>query len=501
MMSRIFWLTILAAVALRGEDRCAGLRSLTSHEFSIATAVMIPATGNLPEHCRVIGQILPEVQFEVNLPAKWSGSFLMVGNGGYAGEPVGLSNRDGQRARAMGRGFALAATNTGHDAQAEPLGTFASNPQKMLDYAFRAVHVTAVTAKQIVAAYYGRAPQRSYFEGCSTGGRQGLIAAQRFPQDFDGIVVGAPVLNFTGTMVMYAWMARALAAAPLSSAKMKLVADRVYALCDEKDGLKDGLIDDPRRCDFSPKRDLPVCAGEDAATCFTQGQIASLEAIYGGVQSQGKTLFPGWPVGAEIADVSSSRPTPTGWNPWIIRDDGTPIGVMFAETFFQNMAFRQRDPKYDMAKFNFEKDPVRLDHVHRVLDATDPDLSAFKARNGKMVMYYGWADPGLNAMMGVNYYEDVMRTMGDSTTDFYRLFMVPGMFHCGGGVGPDRFDALAAVTEWVEKGKAPEQMKAAQMAAGKEVRTRPLCPYPEVALYKGSGSNDDAANFTCGTRR
>ena len=501
MMSRILPLTIFAAVALAAEDRCSALRSLTAHDFSIATAVMMPAAGNVPEHCRVVGQILPEIQFEVNLPAKWGGSFLMAGNGGYAGEPVGLPNRDGQRARIMSRGFALAATNTGHDAETEPLGTFAANPQKMLDYAFRAVHVTAVTAKQIIAAYYGRPPQHSYFEGCSTGGRQGLIAAQRFPEDFDGIVVGAPVLNFTGTMVMYAWMARALAAGPLTTAKLKMLAERVYTMCDDKDGVKDGLIDDPRRCDFAPRRDLPVCSGEDAPSCFTQGQIASLEAIYGGVQSQGKTFFPGWPVGAEIGDANSTRPTPSGWSPWIVADKGMPIGMVFAETFFRNMAFRQRDPNYDITKFNFEKDPPRLEYARRLLDATDPDLSAFKARNGKIVMYYGWADPGLNAMMGVNYYEDVMRTMGPSTADFYRLFMVPGMFHCAGGVGPDRFDALAALTEWVEKGQAPEQMKAARMVAGKEVRTRPLCPYPQAAVYKGSGSVDDAANFTCRVRQ
>jgi hypothetical protein len=505
MKARCLVVACLAACGLRAQDvdsfRCANLRGLTSYEFSVISAVVAPRSGEIPEYCRVRGQILPEVQFEVDLPAQWNGRFLMTGNGGYAGEDLDSSGRNAQRSRILNRGFALAATNTGHDAATEPLGAFAANPQKLIDYAFRAVHVTAETAKRIIGANYGRAPQRSYFEGCSTGGRQGLISAQRFPQDFDGIVVGAPVLNFTGTMVSYAWMARAFARSPIPISKLKLISDRIYARCDARDGLQDGLIDDPRQCDFSPRRDLPVCEGAGATNgCLTPGEVETLETIYGDVMSNGQRFFPGWPVGAEVAAPDARGQLSSGWLPWFVRENGPPISVMFGESFFRNMAFRERDPQYDFRKFDFDKDPARLDFIHRMLDATDADLSPFKARSGKIVMYYGWADPALNPIMGVEYYENVLKRMGSSTPEFFRLFMVPGMFHCMGGVGTDRFDALTALTEWVEQGRPPDQIRAARVVGGKEVRARPLCPYPQTAIYKGSGSIDDAANFSCGIR-
>lgn len=503
----IFLLAVLAVIAWAppaSAVACNELRSLTGYEFSVISARVVPASADVPEHCRVVGQILPEVMFEVDLPQNWNGRLVMVGNGGYAGEAVDTPARSGTRARLMSRGYAMTATNTGHDGQAEPLGTFAANPQKLVDYAFRAVHVTAMTAKQVLNAYYGRRAERSYFEGCSTGGRQALIEAQRFPQDFDGVVIGAPVLNFSGTMTMYAWMAKALAAAPIPTAKMKALADAVYAKCDAADGLKDGLIDDPRHCDFAPRRDLKTCgAGADAADCFTEGQIAALEAIYAGVKSNGKPFFPGWPVGAEIGGTGSGAgpAISTGWAQWIVRDDGPTISRMFAESFFRNLAFTPRQSDFELTKFDFDKDPARLEAIHRMLDATDTDLAAFRERGGKALMYYGWADPALNPMMGVNYYEDVLKRMGASTPDFFRLFMMPGVFHCSGGVGPDRIDALGALTTWVEKGTVPDRLRAAKLEAGKEVRTRPLCPYPQTAIYKGSGSVDDAANFTCGVRK
>ena len=482
------------AVLLSGlyaADRCADLRALTNFDASVISAILMPKSGSMPEYCLVNGQILPEVRFEIDLPTEWSGRLLTVGNGGYAGESLDSPQRYGQRLRALSRGFALAATNTGHDGVTEPLGTFATNSQKLIDYAFRAVHVTTLFLKQAVQTYYGRAAGRSYFEGCSTGGRQGLIEAQRFPQDFDGIVAGAPVLNFSGTMVSYAWMLRALAASPIDTRKLKLLADKVYEHCDAADGLKDGLIDDPRHCDFAPRRDLPPCAeGADNPDCFTSGQIAALEAIYGGTQSRGKPYFPGMPLGSE-----------GGWSPWIVRENGPTIGRLFGETFFRFLAFPKPDPNYDISKFDFDKDPPRLEAIHKMLDAMDADLSAFKARHGKLIMYFGWADPALNPMMGVTYYESVLKTMGESTGEFFRLFMVPGMYHCGGGVGPDRFDAFQALTDWVERGTAPDQIRAARVAGRKEVRTRPLCPYPQSAVYKGSGSIDDAQNFSCQVRQ
>jgi feruloyl esterase len=472
---------------------CGDLRSLTNYGMSIASALLVPATADAPEHCRVSGQVLPQVGFEVGLPTQWNGRLYMFGNGGYAGEALDSPARRATAARAMRLGYAAAETDTGHSAATEPLGTFAADRQKLLDYAFRSLHVTAEAAKLLVRSYYGGPPTRSYFEGCSTGGRQGLTLAQRFPADFDGIVVGAPVLNFSGTMMAYANDVQALRAAPIPAAKLPLLADKIYAQCDEKDGLKDGVIDDPRRCGFQPSRDLPQCDGADQPGCFTGGQIASLDRIYGDLMSQGKRIFPGWPVGAEIAGPNGR----SGWDGWIVRDGAPTTEVAFSETFFRYLAFSKPAPAYDLSQFDLDRDPSRLEAIHQVLDATDPDLSRFEQRGGKILMYAGWADPALNPLMGVEYYEQVWQRMGAGTAGFFRLFMVPGMFHCSGGVGADTFDKLGPLADWVEHGAAPDAITASRVIGGKVVRTRPLCAYPEVARYKGSGSTDDAANFAC----
>jgi feruloyl esterase len=482
-------------MAVQPKCACSDLRSLTSYEFSIESATLMAASAESPERCRVRGQIMPEIQFEVNLPATWNRRFYMFGNGGYAGESQDALNRVAQRNQAVRQGFVVADTNTGHDAAAEPLGTFAQNSQKLLDYGFRSIHMTAVTGKRIAQEYFGTVPTWSYFEGCSTGGRQALILAQRFPADFDGIVAGAPVLNFTGTMMGYAQTTQALSQSPIPYAKLSLLAARIYALCDEKDGLKDGLIDDPRRCDFRPARDLPKCAeGADQPDCFTAAQITTLEKIYGDVMSRGKRIFPGWPVGAEAAGPNGR----SGWDNWIINEKGQPtISASFGETFFRYLAFPQKNPNYTLASFDFEKDPPRLEWIHNLLDATDPDLSRFMRRGGKLLMYFGWADPALNAQMGVDYYESVFQQMGEETPRFFRLFMVPGMFHCGGGVGCGNFDKLTPLIQWVEQAVAPEKLVGSRIIDGKVVRTRPLCPYPQVAKYNGSGNPDDASNFVC----
>ena len=497
---RIGLVVLIPASGLRAQELkapvagCSDLRAATNYEFSIASAVLVPESAEAPQHCRVTGQVLPQVGFEVSLPARWNGRLYMFGNGGYAGEPLDSGNRAGTRSRALKQGYAVAQTDTGHSADREPLGTFAADRQKLLDYAFRSLHITAETAKSLARIYYGAAPTRSYYEGCSTGGRQGLILAQRFPGDFDGVVVGAPVLNFTGTMVSYARMTQALEKAPIPVSKLKLLATRVYAQCDAKDGLSDGLIDDPRRCGFDPARDLPQCEpGADTAECFTAGQIASLQTIYSDVMVNGSRYFPGWPVGSE-ATLPNGR---SGWEGWFINSSGPSTQVAFATAFFRYLAFAKPDPEYDLARFAVDRDMPRLGAIHEILDATDPDLSRFRQRGGKILMYFGWADPALNARMGVEYYEQVTQRMGADTPGFFRLFMVPGMFHCGGGVGPDQFDKLGPLTDWVERGAAPDALPARRVVNGSVTRTRPLCAYPEVARYKGSGSIDDAASFAC----
>ena len=475
---------------LAPKQACAALASQTSYDFSILSAAVVPASADAPEYCRVLGIIQPEVRFEVNLPAAWNGRLYMFGNGGYAGEALDGQGRQAGARRALGKGFATAQTNTGHDAAAEPLGTFASSPQKLVDYAFRAVHVTIVTAKSLAQAYYATPAARAYFDGCSTGGRQGLISAQRFPDDFDGIVNGAPVLNFSATMIGYVQDQRALAAAPLSADAIKTVGDAVLAKCDAVDGVKDGVIDDPRRCAFKPSADIPACAGDAAAAgCLTSGQIRTVNAIYAPVVRNGVEMFPGWPVGAE-----------PGWTPWFTAPNGKGIQWNFGEAYLKYIAFGRPNLTYDWLTFNASTDLDKIQPARALIDATDPDLSRFKARGGKIVSYFGWADPALNPLMGVGYYESVVKTMGPSTRDFYRLFMVPGMSHCSGGAGTSTFDALTPLVQWVEKGVAPDTIPASRLADGRPVRTRPLCPYPQTAIYKGSGSTDDAANFTCGVR-
>ena len=479
---------------------CASLVSLTGYEFSILSATVMPGSADAPEYCRVSGLIQPEVRFEVNLPTSWNGRLYMFGNGGYAGEALDAPARLTTARRALARGFAAVQTNTGHDAAAEPLGSFAQSPQKFADYASRAVHVTVVTAKRVLQAYYNAPPRHAYWDGCSTGGRQGLIEAQRFPDDFDGVLAGAPVLDFSGTMISYSAIQRSLAAASLPPAKLRLLSDAVYAKCDAADGLKDGVIDDPRACGFSPAADLPRCSGDaDAADCFTSSQARALESVYAVVRRGGSDFFPGWPAGAE---TSAAAGGPSGWLPWFVVPAGAPAGgrpiqANFGETFFRFMAFGAPKPQYDWLTFNLETDLDKIEPARALLDATNPDLSRFKARGGKMITYFGWADPALNPLMGVRYYESVMRLGGSSTADFYRLFMVPGMFHCGGGIGTSVFDAFTPLVEWVEKGTAPQTIAAARVVDGKTVRSRPLCPYPQVAKYKGTGSVDETANFSC----
>lgn len=474
---------------------CEALRALTGHDFTIETTAVVPASAGVPEYCLVKGQILPEIRFEVTLPARWNRRFLMTGNGGFAGESLDAPSRANPRSLAARRGFVLAMSNTGHDAATEPLGSFAVNRQKLLDFAFRSLPVTADAGKKIAASFYGAAPSKSYFEGCSTGGRQGLILAQRFPELFDGIVAGAPVLAHTGTLVKFLQRERAMAVAPVPPAKVEALASRIYGLCDDKDGLKDGLIDDPRRCDFRPSRDLPACpAGANSNECFTNSEITTLEAIYGELVVNGTRVYPAWPVGGEVAGATGR----SGWDGWIVQDNAQPpSGRSFSESFFRFLAFPEKNPTLDLLSLDLENTLPRLDWITQVMDATDPDLTAFRRRGGKLFMYFGWAEPALNPMMGVEYYENVLARMGPTTPSFFRLFMVPGMFHCAGGVGCSTFDKLLRTVEWVEKGTAPDRIVASRVVNGKTLRTRPLCPYPQIAVYRGQGSIDEESSFTC----
>ena len=476
---------------------CAALSERTVHEYTILSATDLEATGDVPLRCRVLGVLPPEIVFEVVLPAEWNGRIVMRGNGGYAGNSPDNPGSIRASERIVADGFVSVYTNTGHDRTAEPLGTFAyNNRQKEIDYSFRAVRLTIQTAKELVGIYYGQLPSYTYWRGCSTGGRQGLMAAQRFPKDFDGILVGAPVLDFTGTQIWGAWNALALADAPLTLSEMEAVAKAVYAKCDGLDGLEDGLLEDPRACDFDPARDLPRCNSVATDQCFDDGQIEALAKIYGGVISKGEQIFPGQPVGAEAAPTSGRRRT-SGWRGWIVSEDGPSRQQVFAETFLRYLAFEPDAPEFELSELDFDEDPGRMDFIRSILDATDPDLTRFRDAGGKMMMYFGWADTALNPLMGVNYYEDVLRVTGPETRDFFRLFMVPGMFHCGGGLGVWQADYFESLMQWVEAGQVPERLEAARVVNGQTELTRPLCPYPETASYDGSGNPAESSSFAC----
>lgn len=470
---------------------CDGLATKTfGKDVKIESAKAVAAKENLPEHCDVRGVIWPEARFALKLPAEWNERFQMVGNGGTAGV-ISMGAVDA----AVRKGFAAVSTDTGHDAAKEPLATFAyvtpENPhgqRKLIDFAHLSVHSTAVLAKQVIKTYYGKAARYSYWVGCSTGGRQGMQAAQRYPEDFDGLVIGAPGLFLTGNVMRRIWVGQAQRGEnALPVEKLPLLNKLVYAKCDATDGLADGVIDDPRRCGFDAARDLPKCSGADFADCFTAAQISGVSKIYGGVRnSKGAQLFPGEPFGSE-----------TVWAENLVGP--SKLVLPRAESQMKFYALHPPPgPTWSYTMFDFDKDPARLARAAKIVNPLNPDLTPLKKRGGKIIQYSGWADQQVNPLPGITYYETVSQRLGEAATrDFYRLFMVPGMFHCSGGPGCSTVDWLAALMEWVEKGVAPAQIAGAHVEKGETTRTRPMCPYPQVARYKGTGSVDDAANFAC----
>jgi feruloyl esterase len=480
---------------------CNQLGSLSLPLVQITSSTWNPATSILPEHCRVLGIIGPgKVGFAVQLPTDWNGNFYHQGGGGYVGSIPDAS-------AGLARHYATAATDTGH--QTSPSGSLVSwalnDPQAVMDFGYRAVHVTTTTAKAIIAAYYGRPVSRSYFVGCSRGGGQGLMEAQRFPDDFDGIVAGAPAFSWTALQMNFNWDVRAASSrqgTPIPDNKLPLIASAVVAACDAQDGLVDGLIEDPRRCSFDPAS--LQCSEGDAPDCLTAGQVQALERIYLGPRdSKGTQLAqPFLPGGEDDGSIGLPSASGNGLGPWITAGDGLgSMGFLFQDGFFRYIVFQ--DPAYDPFTFNEDTGPgsTAMIGAGRILDAVDPDLSPFKSHGGKMVMFHGWNDHSLSPLQTVQYYQQVIATMKgqEQTTDFFRFFLVPGMDHCEGGRGMDKFDALSALVNWVERGAAPDQILAASEFY--QGRTRPLCPYPQEAVYRGTGSAEDADNFSCGLKQ
>jgi feruloyl esterase len=439
--------------------------------------------GKLPAFCRIAATLRPssdsDIKVEVWLPAfGWNGKFQAVGNGGWAGSIAYPA-----LASAVAEGYASASTDTGHTGNT---GAFAlGHPEKLVDHAYRAVHEMTLHAKAIVDAYYGNGPELSFWNGCSLGGRQGITEAMRYPADFDAIVAGAPALNamlLHGARVAINRFAHRSPDSYIPPEKYPMIHNAVLQACDALDGVKDGVLEDPRRCHFDPM--VLACKGADSPTCLTAAQVETARALYAPVKNPktgGAAFFALLQPGSEL-----------GWN---VLAGEEPLGL--AVDAFKYVVFN--DPNWDWQHFNAATDidlAVKMDKG--VLNLTDPNLKPFFNRGGKLLIYHGWADPQVTPLNAVNYFSDVVHTVGqDVAGKSIALYMVPGMNHCQGGPGTDRFDKMAAIEQWVMTGKSPDRIIASHVTSGVTDRTRPLCPYPQVARYTGTGSTDDAANFLC----
>jgi len=387
-------------------------------------------------------------------------------------------------ARALSAGYATASTNTGHDGGRASF--VPGHPEKFIDFAWRAVHLTAVQSKAVVKSYYGNPARYAYWNGCSTGGRQGLKEAQRFPDDFDGLVVGDPVNNWVHQKAADVAIYQLTHKTPESFiplSKYPMIHKAVMEQCDAMDGVVDGVLENPRLCHWEPAS--IQCKGEDSPNCLTAPQVTALTKLYAPtrIPKTGEILFPGMERGTELAMAGL-----IGNEPHLTATD------LFTYVVFD-------DPNWDQMTLNLDTDVALADKIDAVVSvsATNPDLRPLFAHNGKVILYHGFSDQLVMPGNSIDYYNSVVEQSGgfDKTTNAIRLFMVPGMGHCSGGEGPNQFDMVTALDQWVEKGKAPERIVASRVTDGKVTRTRPLCVFPQVAKYKGTGSTDDEANFVC----
>jgi feruloyl esterase len=502
--------TVLAPLSVQAEE-CRDVARMALPDATDLTAELITegtftppygaALTGLPAFCRVHGILRPTpdsvIRFEVWMPEKiWNHRLLATGNGGFAG-----SIAYGQMGDDVKRGFATAGTDTGHQADAQDASWAYRHPEKVIDFGYRAMHLTAERAKGIIHSFYGELPTKSYLDACSDGGREALMEAQRFPADYDGILAGAPANNWTRMLAATVDLSKVFIGNPagyISSAKLPAITAAVLAQCDAQDGLKDGILGDPRTCHFDPATLL--CKHGDELSCLTATQVASLKKIYaGGLDEQGHTIFPGLMPGDEAHQ----------WKSWLVGDG--PEVSLYTQNYFRYMVYN--DPSWNALTASTDQAMHAADaRTAAALNATDPDLSRFRARGGKLILYHGWNDPAISPLNSIQYYEQVQAKMGSAkTADFLRLYMVPGMGHCAGGPGATAFGQLGiptatgpkygvfdALEKWEEQGVAPGLIVATKYgAAGKAQMTRPLCAYPAVAKYNGSGDAKESASFTC----
>jgi len=499
------------AAAAAGD--CGSLTGLKLKDTTITSATVIPANGPVPEYCKVLGSIrnLPQstILFEVAMPTtKWNGKYWVAGGGGYNGTIPRLI-------RPLTEGYAAAGSDTGHVAPKDSSdGSWAlNNPDAQNNYAYLGTHVVTLLGKEILRSYYSQREKRSYFVGCSNGGKMALTEVQRYPEDFDAAISGNPVIDRTKLMMQFAWNAQALAPAPIPPSKIPVIEKATMNACRESGRVIDGLIMNPGRCRFDPK--TIQCASGDGPDCLTSGQVQALQKILQGpVNSAGVQLHAGFPPGHE-EDYSQ-----------YIAGTGTANSVGASSNALQNVFMRYFvfGPSFDpVTQFNFDKHLEALKPFAKAQDADNPDLSAFKARGGKLLLYHGWADHSITPIRTVEYYSEVIEAMTKKkaeenpkgVSDFARLFVAPGMHHCGNGPGPNVFgganqdllpgddaqhNLVKALDRWVEEGIAPEKIIASHLTNGVVDRTLPLCPYPQVPVYDGSGDVKTAENYRCEDR-
>ncbi|MXZ72250.1 MAG: tannase/feruloyl esterase family alpha/beta hydrolase [Acidobacteria bacterium] len=519
-MNRTF-LALLTAVSLSGAAACAAsgtdgadaadpvnacgdLAALDLIDMRIDAAESVEATDGVPAHCRVSGVIETEIKFELLLPepGAWTGRFLMGGGGGFVGsvqnQARGLYAYGGGP---LERGYATVGTDTGHEGNGIQASWALNHPERQENFGHRAVHLTAEAAKSIIGHYYDRGPDYSYFVGCSRGGGQAMMESQRYPEDFDGIVAAAPAYHWTGIAAGFVQNQQAiyptgdLDSPVLTPDTLELLGSSILAACDGDDGVVDGAMTDPRRCDFKPA-DLPRCPDEVAAAgCVTAAQVAAIERVYEGPTSNGERVYSGFNYGGE-----NDR---GGWDSWVVAADARrATGVPNAQFGFGTELFKYfvfSDPAWDYTQYDFATWAEDTAATADILNATSTDLSAFSDRNGKIIYWTGWSDLALAPEGTIDYYEQL--EAGDpSARDYARLYMLPGVLHCAGGPGPDRVDWVEAIRAWVEDGHAPERLVASKLDAdGQVTLTRPVCPYPQVAEYDGSGDVNNEQSFRCAT--
>jgi tannase/feruloyl esterase len=499
-LALLLWMNASAGADTIPGSACDKLVSMTIPNVEVRSATVVAAGQFLPpgstqaltvpEFCRVQAIARPvadsEIHFEVWIPpqADWNGKFLGVGNGGYSGD---LSY--GWMAAALRHGYATGSHDTGHSGNDMQFGQ--GHPEKIVDYSYRAVHVMSENSKLLIRVQTGRFAERSYFAGCSAGGHQALSEAQRYPADYDGIIAGAPVNNrirFTFGTTWYWMAAHPNGTLVLPPARLPLITKAIVAACDAIDGVKDGIIDDPRACPFDVA--TLQCKGADNDNCLTASQVEAVRKIHDGLKDPqtGEQIFPGLPKGSEDTGEQS-------WREYVL-DPPEPKRVNFFRYFLFD------DPNWDWRTIQWSRDLAYAEEKLAYMDATDPNLTPFERHGGKLIMTAGWSDPLIAPEDTVAYYQAVTKASGgpERTLRFARLFMAPGMAHCGDGPGPHpaSFDTVSALDDWVTKQRAPDRLIASSRADDGQVsRTRPLCPYPQVARYQGKGNVDSAANFAC----